>query len=83
MNQPDRCEPAGSNHGGRPQRVSANPVQPRMAGHVKLVMYSDSTVDRNSAVSVAGQPTGKPHASVAGTDVAQTRCNYRDMSAVT
>ena len=36
MNQPDRCEPAGPNHGGRPQRASANPVQPRMAGQVEL-----------------------------------------------
>ena len=44
MNQPNRpakCEPAGSNHGGRPQRVSANPVQPRMAGHVKLSRDDD------------------------------------------
>ena len=54
MNQSDRCEPAGSNHGGQPQRASANPVQPRMAGQVELsrdiratlVMGKDATLQQ-------------------------------------
>ena len=38
MNNPceSPCEPTGSNHGARPPRALVTPVQPRMAGHVKL-----------------------------------------------